>query len=558
MNNNLNSNPLGNNSSVETLDFVPNTPEAIASNVQPSIETQQPILSNSPETSPEPLIPNPQASISQPVNDSDFEYHKPKKKINLKMILLIVILLAVLGVGGFFGYKILSTSPYSIYQKVINELFAVGRPYLEQEVSDINLTYSGNVKVETNIEGMEDFNDYSYNYLLGVDTQNKKAEVMLGLNEKDKTILDLFVYLLNGKGYLKSDALTDYLLDGGNAELEFDSPESNTEDALYLYNKIESMLLGAFVKEDFQNKSATIKVDGKQVKVKDNYLNVTPNVLDKAVDRMINILKSDSKTVEILANYMEYTVEDVNSMLDEITNTDFTTVEINMVVHFYTSGLFNKISGFSLEVADEQIVYAGFDGDIISFTISAENEVLASGKITKISDNETKYEVNIGELTINLNVNSKVENNNLSTQIVEVEVFSGETNLKVTIDNKVEKNKEIANIDTSKAKDANELSDSEKEEILDKLTSIIESTAFYPYLELLFSSYDDYYSDSYFDENYYDDEYSNNNLGDSLDEYNPACDYAVCDDCNGDSCKCEYYDNNFELQTITCPNKMYY
>ena len=90
---------------------------------------------------------------------------------------------------------------------------------------------------------------------------------------------------------------------------------------------------------------------------------------------------------------------------------------------------------------------------------------------------------------------------------------------------------------SSVSKDINSLTDSELEEITNKLQTILEPTALYGLLE------------SFMDTDY---------NGGSSTEVNPACANATCTNCSGDTCTCQYYDNTFTLQTITCPNDTYY
>jgi len=510
-------------------------------NVQPNIQPDQQLGGQetapvTPEAAPVTEVPvQPQQAV---VEATMGHSTKGAKKIP-KGAIIGVIVAVVVAIAAFVGIKLLSTSPYGVYKGVIKEAFSKGREILgfdnEQEDSAV---ISGNLKIESNISGMEEISTYSYDYLLGVDTANNKAELMLGLKENGTTVLDAFIYLLNNRAYLKSDKIYNSVLDLGSTTLDFSglSTDYSVEDIEYLYDKLEEALINSFDNDDFESQSATIKVDGKDVKVKENYVNITGKNLNKVMKGFINTFKNDKKALEILAKITTTDSSSIEAMLSSLLEVDLSATEGKVKISIYTKSMLNKVTGYALEFDGEQVIYAGFDGEkgeivitgndteliaekdgnVTAITIKEYGDVAISGKITKVSDDEIKVEINLDGGVVTVNIVNKEESKNVSTQNIVVAIDNDyNESLKITLSNKIDTSAAVADINVSGAKDINSLSETEISEMTEELLTIIEKTPFYSIIESLMGNYgsveDDYFygEDFYFDEDdfYYEDDY---------------------------------------------------
>jgi len=485
---------------------------------------------------------------------------EPKKKKGGKGKFVFLIIILLLAIGAFFAYQFVTGNPYNIYKKSITKVFSSGRNIVSQGLdTNTPITHSGNIKIDTNIEGLEDLKYHSYDYLFGVDAQNLKAEFKLGLNEKDSSLLEVFVHFIDKKLYFNSEKLYKKLILLGEYDVDLSTAQNYpTEDVLYLYNKLEVALQNMLTKEDFATQNKKITINGKKQSVKDNYVLLTSQNFGKFLGRVLNTFKTDDKALEILANITGVAKEDISSQIDLLINEQYSGEGV-IRISFYTKPIFNTVVGYSIKIDDQEIFYSTFDGDKGKFVLdldsavitcdkngnvtdcrlTSEDEVLGTVKITSVSVNEKKIEASMAGINIEVSTTNKKESNELSTYNfhLSINIPEAELNMKVIINGKVELNKSITDVDTAGARDASTMSESEIEQIMNKFQSILKPTALYGILEnIIDSNYD----------------------SDSDSEINTLCENATCKKCSGDICECEYYDNTFTLQTITCPNPSYY
>lgn len=478
---------------------------------------------------------------------------EPKKKKGKGALGFIVVLLVLAGVA-FGVYQVFMNNPHNVYKTIVSKIFTAAKNSADAGIDmNVPFTISGNVKVETNIEGMDALKDYSFDYLAGIDIPNNKIEGMFGLNEKDNELLQVFAYFTDKKMFINSEKLYDKLL--YVQEADFDLSElidsELIQDQLYLYDVAEKAIVNALTKDDFEKQSTSIIINGAETKVTENYVVITAQNIGTIMARVLNTFKNDSKALDVLAEMSQVSKEEIISLIDEMLAEEYSG-EDQVRISFYTKSLTNKVVGYAIKANDVEILKAAFEdekgkleiyadmavatfeknGNVIDATISYAGQVLGTGKITTVSENECTIEVSAMGVTGSISISSKEVSDNLSTQSLIVD-FSLPKSLtfKLTLTNQIELNKAVANIDTSNAKDINDLTEYEQEQIASKLEEILKPTAFYGMLE----------------------DISSGGIGGGL-AADPACANAICDYCTSAYCECKYYDNTFTEQTVMCPN----
>lgn len=523
MNNNLNNNGYV-NGSIDTLDVSPgsslssvnvNNFNGIENNVSPSIPTEAVI------------------------NGKDTEYHKPKKKRGIVVLLIICLAVILLGCGGLVAYRIFFNSPFKIYENLIKEVFSYGRDiiFYDEELTKVKL--SGNISIDTNLETLDMLNDYSLSYSLGVDTNNSRGEMSLGITEEDQKIIDGIIYILNNKGYLKLENLYDNLIDLGAAEFDVSQmPSTDKKELEPFYNAIENSIIKMFTKNDFKTFSTTIKVNGKSLKVKDNYIVINSSNIGTILKRFVETLESDKDAIAYLSKTGGYSESEIKEIFESIKSADYSHIEDELRISIYTTGLLNKFCGISLKSEDNIIDVVKNDKDV-DIIVRTENTILGEINIEIINKNEFIMSTTMEGQTFRLSYKNE-HKNDISYQIIKIAYEVDSYKFEITLDNIIESNANIASIDVSGAILAENITKEEKDEIKNKLIESIKNSKIYEYVEPYLSNGGTYVPNDF-----------------DNDVPNPACEYATCDTCSGTTCVCQYYDNNFELQTITCPKEYY-
>lgn len=452
-----------------------------------------------------------------------------------KGLIIGVLAAVVVAVAAFCAFKFLAPTPYKIYKGMIKETFAQGREILGFNNDDVNsATISGNLLVDTNIDGMDGLGDYSYDFLYGYDIKNNKMELMLGLKEKDKTILDAFAYILNDQLYVKSDKLLDYPISFGEVDINLEElmEEIPMDDIEYLYDKLEEALINSLSEDDFETTTKKVKVDGKEVEVKDNYVVISGKNINKILKGFLNTFKNDSKTLDILANMTGEDSSTIKEMIDMILEQDLSMFDVKIRLSIYTKSLLNKSAGYAIKIEDEEILNVVMDGDkgvvemnlgdikytadingkVADIKLEMYGEELVTGKITSVSDEETKVELNADGVLMNFSIVYKQESKKVETLVLDVELKPEDEDIgeyiKVKLSLRSELDAKVADVNVNDAQDFEDLDTEDLTSALENLLEIIEDTPIYSIVEMVMEEYEDsYYEDDYYDDYYDDDDY---------------------------------------------------
>ncbi|MBQ6840720.1 MAG: hypothetical protein IJO63_01205 [Bacilli bacterium] len=519
---------------------------AVSTPMQPTPveEPVAPAAPVAPTLSVDPMLAN---NLSQP-SAAPTPQATPKKKSSKKGLIIGLLVAVVIAVAAFFGLKFFMVTPQKVYTTFISETFAQGKKLLGFD-QDLNksMVYSGNIVLETNIEGLEDLNKYSYDYLMGLDIPNKKMELKVGLNEDNKELLSGFMYILDTNAYLNSSELYDKIISLGEIpEFDWDSllNTNSLEEVEYLYDKLSVALQNAIPEEEIKSESTTISINGKDTKVTENYFELTAKNINIVIERLINTFKNDDKALEILARYAGIDKEQLKIQLDSaITSLKVdTSADGTVRVSLFTKGK-TTLAGYSVKVTADgetlEVVRGAFeDGvgqvvigladtnltidlnkDTYSYTFNNNGLAIFSGTL-KVTENEAEFVITVEGMTFKFSTKVNESNDNLVSTTTVVELTMDEYNAKVTLNGKLEYGASVASVDVSSAQPIEELDEYDLEEIEEKLMDILEDTALYE----LFEEYSDsLYEDSYYDddyyEDYYEDDYYDDEFNSSFDDY---------------------------------------
>ena len=521
----LDSNMYGTNTAMADTQQVDSL--TVQAPIEPTIESLQPAIAND------------QASALQEENVNEKkEKTKNGSKVFLFIILLIIILLIA---GGVFAYfKFFNLGPDQVYNKLINKYNTATETFLNKNIDKMNNSFleSGSIKIDTNIEEIKDFKDYSLDYSLGIDMTSNKIKASIGLSKENQKSFDILSYIVENKLYLKSDDIYDstLLIDDLSDIIDFNEIANNykPEDIKYLISTYNDALENAIQKARYSSEKSEININGKNVKVTDNIMIINEKNYNDILTTFINQIKNNTRMIEIISNLTSMDKEEIISSLDISNYPDMDSFEIKVDV--YTKPIFNEVVGVDIIANDSKVFTMNKESDKNQDTYNITFKEY-TGKLIRQKNGKITFTTNVDDYSFTINLQNKMENASSITNI-ELNLSQDDNYLIISITDNMEYNQSISDINIKNAIDINDLSEEEYDSIIDNVSKITG----YIGLPDIKNSVNDFTD---FDGIYSED---SNNI------YPDECRYATCDKCSGSTCTCKYIDISFNEKTITCPN----
>lgn len=494
----------------------------------------------------------------------------PKKGKGGLIAIIIVVVVALLGVGGWFLVTKVLITPEKVYQTVLAEFLNDAKDETKNNkfvsmVLDANkpFTINGNLSIDSDVPELETLKNLKLDFSVGADYKNNK--LMLSGNLKDATSsLGGAMYLSDGKAYLDLEELLGAIVYfTGFEDIDFSEFEVtvNEEDVLALYDTLNNALLAALEQGDLTKESTKIKVDGKDVSVTDNIYTIDSKNAEKVVKAFLETIKKDTKAVQTLADLLGVEKDDVTAMLDDLINSEFSSDEsAKSVIHVYTGGLMgDTLYGIDIIDGSDKLVESRINGEdsttVINLDSEANMKIVVKGNKTTITLNESGEvfaTINIVETENSITIDAVMDTTTINISLTTKEISGGfnETLVIGANDSDLEMNLTVTlsldclqsmyeEPDFSKAVNGDELTDEQFEAMMMQLQSKLESNTVVQtvsaYLDMILSSIEIGYGDDYdYD---YDDDYD---YDFSLSDFFWAADDAISyeDDLDTDKTIC--------------------
>ena len=339
----------------------PSQPEIIEP-VQPVVEPIQPMPTLESETIQQPnQLPIMDMNnggvppVNTPAQPSSYDIKPEKKKGSSLPIILIILIL--LGVGGYFAYKYFFNKPDKVVKGLVNKAYdKFEMPLKKYNDKTDSVLVDAELSINTNIDGLEDLNGMKFNLTTGIDYKNSKVEVGLAYLENNTKILEGMMYVIDKNAYMVLKDIYPNPLKLNTEEINFEEIASETttatpEDIEYITKRLKDIFLESLNMNDFKQSSAKITLNGSETKVKKISYTLDEIKTQKLMNNMIdNILKDETLVNKLSAIYntdsetLKELLEDSKVELSDSTSDE--TIEIAI----YTKGITDDFAGMDIEL----------------------------------------------------------------------------------------------------------------------------------------------------------------------------------------------------------------
>lgn len=334
-----------------------------------------------------------------------------------KAPLIIAIVLVVILVGGI-TYKVVSSSPKTVFKNSINALYK-GLNNGIDEVEELSekfdlenkaLVLNGDVKLNVSDEFIKEYldeldgtdiniNDYSLGGELGVDIKNERLSATVFLKGKSEKI-EFSGYVEDGIEYMSSN-LIDGILKLEETDIDFseyldlyDEIEENmdldSENYDYVIEAFKNALVKSLDTKYMKKDSDEIKIAGEKVKVTKYTYTFDEDSMQSMVRTLADTLLEDKDFSKKLAKLVGEEKDTIEEGLKEIKKSakdlEF---ENKAEINVYQKGLLNTAVGFNFKVDKEEYFHYYVDNDNIDIVYN-DNGGDDYGTVVEITSKKKK------------------------------------------------------------------------------------------------------------------------------------------------------------------------
>lgn len=440
-----------------------------------------------------------------------------KKKKYLLMIIPVVILVIAL-VGGIYYYKtrpkVILKESYNYLTKGIKNTSTNQKTALQEKIQSNNqVKLESNMQLKLNEDLELGVGTINLNLEAATDKEKEIAHYKIDSKLGNEELFNIETYLKDNKLYMTIKNIMDkyYYID----KEYFSYEPKNEEDINTLMDAIGNAIQKIVTDNKFSKTSEKINVDGDEIEVTKLSLNITDTLLSEVATEFIKQARNNEEVKQAfinLAGVPEAELEETLTQLEsEMKDTDNETI---LNYHIYYTGSYN-IKMLELENDGDSLTYTANKDYHIQY--KSQNEVILDFKLT----NDHELEIKIGTITISgtyqeenqnkevllkvkegtseiAEVTIKTEEKSDTENAMEMEIKSeGMTLLTITANNKYTFGEEIKIDDLENAKNFDEMTSEEIEEIQRKLE-------IHPLIGPLFQTFNELFGD---DETFEDDDF---------------------------------------------------
>ena len=477
----------------------PVAPAPVAEPVVPVQPVQQPVGSQPvptpvPTPVPQPVpvetptVPPVEPPTTPPTNDvvNNTPEEKPKKKS--KILLIIPIIITVLGLLGFVGFKVLLNDKavmkleVKLLSKGANTALEAMLKKAATEDEKAITGYKGELTIDSDYKAdgidLSKLKNYKITYNTVTDPVKNQMSAHLTLTNQTLPVADIKALIDGDTAYVSLGDLLNKVIKMDASELHLDQTQDSVESlkaTQTLINKTEPILVNFIDKQEFTKSKEEKEINGTTKK----YNKVTVEFNMAELEKYIySAYVEDDEVIKALSTLTEEEEKALKESLTTALNNIDTENGTKVTLNTYKTTFATTADEMEIIIDDTKIVIDSLKDESQYHIYVGENE-LYSGTFT---DDTITFKDAAGTMTASLtvkdedfsgNINYNVEGMGIQTTfnsttkddvtntVVNVTVTYGEQSFNFTITNKLEKVKDakVEEMDTSAAVGMEELTD---------------------------------------------------------------------------------------------------
>lgn len=398
-----------------------------------------------------------------------------KKGNKIIPIVAVVLVVVALFAGGFYYYF---NKTDKIVTNVINKAFnKINDSIDEIENFDYNkdtALVNGSLKIDTNIDGLEDLKNEKFDYTFGMDYKNRKLELGAALTENETKIIDALLYFINDKAYVSLKDDYKKIINIDDEIFNFDdifkieNVNFNKDDLNYITKEFKKILIDSIEMKKLTKSSFNIKLNGKSTKVTKISYNLNEKNTKKFIENIIDNILDNDELIKKLSKISDMSVSNIEDTLKDAKNED---IEAIGTLNLYTKG-------FTNEFAKLELISNNAEFGIIN---NNDNTVIY------VKDNDANLEITVNENTKNklsidylykesnakvdgtIKINNKEISESKNEGSIELSVNYDKYKVNLELDYKSEIGASIANFDETNTVKLSEMTPTEIDNLYAKL-----------------------------------------------------------------------------------------
>ena len=425
--------------------------------------------------------------------NTDAQPKKKRKKLPIIIVLIVIVLFGV-AAGGYYFY---ANRTETIVTAVVNDLYGKFENSISEvenfDVSKESMLLNADMSFKTNIAQLKSLENVELNLNFGMDFKNKKIESGVTLSEDSKELIEVLGYILNDNIYVSFKDDYPSLINIGTTNLSelFTKSDVNIDDIKYLMKEYKNILLKSINMDDFEKSSATITLNGKEESVtKLTYVfdaskqkALTKNIMNNAAEDN-EFIDRFSKVTGTSSSELKSTFKDTSILDSEELYTE------PMTLSLYIKGLSPELVGADITNADNDIQVRINDKDTVvklktmtqdmTITIKEENNITKLNMQTQLNGKDFNLDT---EITKN-----KKDDKNYDGLVKLIASYDNQ-NFEADIDYKITMGAKISDIDVSKAKSVNSITQIELDNLQQKIYTKLQKSKLFNMVMSLTQSY---------------------------------------------------------------------
>lgn len=398
-----------------------------------------------------------------------------KKGNKIIPIAAVVLVVVALFAGGFYYYfnrtdKIVTNVINKAFNKINDSIDEIENFDYNKDTALVN----GSLKIDTNIDGLEDLKNEKFDYTFGMDYKNRKLELGAALTENETKIIDALLYFINDKAYVSLKDDYKKIINIDDEIFNFDdifkieNVNFDKDDLNYITKEFKKILIDSIEMKKLTKSSSNIKLNGKSTKVTKISYNLNEKNTKKFIENIIDNILDNDELIKKLSKISDMSVSNIEDTLKDAKNED---IEAIGTLNLYTKGFTNEFA--KLELINNNAEFGIINNNYNTVIYVKDNDANLEITVNENTKNKLSIDYLYKESNAKVDGTIKITNKEISESknegSIELSVNYDKYKVNLELDYKSEIGASIANFDETNTVKLSEMTPTEIDNLYAKL-----------------------------------------------------------------------------------------